>query len=236
MNTDKLLAQLVERLLKAYSRDLRSVVLYGSAATGDFHQKHSDLNVLCVVRSLDVEKLEKSEPIAHWWRGLGNPAPLLLSEEELAHGSDSFAIEFLDIQAQHKLLHGEDLISTLTVDPRYHRVQVEHELRSKLLALRHRYLGIYRDRKAVAKLMQDALPSFATLFRHALILGGQHPAVTKQEILQMAGECFGFDPAPFLAAVEIRRGERGTGGLDARESFQAYYQAIVGVIDAVDKM
>lgn len=236
MNIDKLLAQLVERLLKAYSRDLRSVVLYGSAATGDFHQKHSDVNVLCVVRALDLEKLEKSEPIAHWWRGLGNPAPLLLSEEELARGSDSFAIEFLDIQAQHKLLHGEDLISQLTVDPRYHRVQVEHELRVKLLALRHRYLGMHRDRKAVAKLMQDAVPSFATLFRHALILSGRHPEVRKQEILHLAGECFGFDPAPFLTAVQIRRGERRTGEMDARESFRAYYQAIVRVIEAVDKM
>jgi predicted nucleotidyltransferase len=80
MNTEKLLAELVERLLKTYSRDLRSVVLYGSAATGDFHQKHSDLNVLCVVRALDVEKLEKYEPIANWWRGAAGSAPLLLSE------------------------------------------------------------------------------------------------------------------------------------------------------------
>jgi len=236
MNTEKLLAQLVERLLKAYSRDLRAVILYGSAATGDFHEKHSDLNVLCVLRELDVARLEKSEPVANWWRALGNPAPLLLSEGELEHSSDSFAVEFLDIQAEHKLLYGDDLVSRLTVDPAYHRVQVEHELRAKLLTLRHRYLGIYRDHKAVLKLMQDALPSFSTLFRHALILAGERPSLRKREIVQGASERFGFDPAPFLAAVEMRRGELRPGGVDARATFQAYYQGIARVIEAVDAM
>ncbi len=236
MNTEKMLAQLVDRLLSAYGRDVRAVILYGSAVTGDFHQKHSDVNVLCVIRALDVDKIEKSEPIAHWWRGLGNPAPLLLSEEELADGADSFAIEFLDIQEQHKLLHGEDLVSQLSVDPQYHRVQTEHELRTKLLALRHRYLSVHRDGKAVVRLMQEAMPNFAALFRHALLLAGERPGLKKQEIFEKAGARFGFDPAPFTAALEVRRGDRRAGDVEPRTSFAGYYEAVVRVTQAVDKM
>ena len=160
MNTDKLLSQLVDRLSQAYGHDLRSVVLYGSAAAGDFHQKHSDLNILCVLRDVGVESLQKAEQTAHWWRSFGNPAPLLWAENELACATDAFPVEFLDLREQHRVLHGEDLVAGLTIDPAFHRVQVEHELRTKLLALRQRYLGIYRDQKMVLKLMVDALPSF----------------------------------------------------------------------------
>jgi hypothetical protein len=234
MNTEKLLAQLVERLLEAYGRDLRAAILYGSAATGEFDDRHSDLNVLCVLRGLDVDKLEKSEAIANWWRGRGHPAPLLLSDQELEHASDSFAIEFLDIQQQHRLLHGEDLVSRLSITPGYHRVQVEHELRAKLLALRQRYLGIHRDRKAVVRLMMDALPSFSALFRHALILAGEQPELRRPEIFARAGTRFGFDPAPFLAVLELRRGQRRPSAVNARATFSAYYNGILRVIEAVD--
>ena len=246
MNTEKLLSQLVERLQRAYGPDLRSVVLYGSAAAGDFHQKYSDLNVLCVLRDLGVESLQKAEQTAHWWRSFGNPAPLLWAEKELATASDAFPIEFLDLREQHRLLHGEELVAGITIDPAFHRVQVEHELRTKLLALRQRYLGIYRDQKMVIKLMVDALPSFVTLFRHALILAGQtalagaappEAAPTrKRQVLEAAARRFGIDPAPFLAVLEVREGKRKLHSGEAASTFQGYYADVSRVCEQVDSL
>jgi len=236
MNREKLLAKLVERLQQAYGRSLLSVLLYGSAATStDFHQRHSDLNILCVLRELTLEDLERAEPVANWWRAQGNPAPLLLARAELEHSTDVFPVEFLDIHEQHRVLHGEDLVRTVRVDPVFHRVQVEHELRAKLLALRQRYLGIYRDRKAVLKLMVDALPSLTTLFRHALILAGWQ-AVGMREALQGAGQRFGFDPAPFLAILDAREGKRKHRGIDVRSTFQGYCAGLARVSEEVDKL
>ncbi len=240
MNTDKLLSQLVERLLKAYGTDLRSVLLYGSAATGDFHQRHSDLNVLCVLNDLNVDNLEKAEQIANWWRSLGNPAPLLMGEGELERASDAFAIEFLDMREQHRVLHGNDPVAGVTVDPAFHRVQVEHELRAKLLALRQRYLGIYRNKGAVLRLMVDSLPSFAALFRHALILaagnGAASPAVPvkKRAVLETAAGRFGFDASPFLAILDLREGKTKLRQVEARSTFQGYYAGVIRVCQQVD--
>src|SRR5512140_2621108 len=101
MDKEKALSELVEKLQRAYGRDVLSVILYGSAATGDFHHKHSDLNVMCVLRELDLGTLEKAEPIVQWWRGLGNPAPLFLSAEEVRNSIDAFPIEFFDMRGQH---------------------------------------------------------------------------------------------------------------------------------------
>jgi hypothetical protein len=236
MNTDKLLEQLVKRLEAAYGRDLLSVVLYGSAVGEDFHRRHSDLNVLYVVRSVDVEALEKAEPIANWWRRFGNPAPLLMGEQEMERSTDAFPVEFLDLHDQHRVLYGSDPVAQVKIDRHYHRVQVEHELRAKLLALRQRYVGIHRDGKAVLDLMLGALPSFAALFRHALILGGEAAPSRKREVFERAAARFGLDAAPFLAMLEVREGKRKRRQVDARPVFEAYYAGVRRACDAVDEL
>src|SRR5579871_2764915 len=99
--TEKLLNQLVDRLQKAYGDRLSSVVLYGSAATGEHRAKFSDTNILCLLTEITPRELKASEETFRWWREQGNPAPLLLTEQEAAASADCFAIEFLDIQRNH---------------------------------------------------------------------------------------------------------------------------------------
>lgn len=244
MPAEKLLSQLVARLESAFSRDLRSVVLYGSAVAGDFQERRSDLNVLCVLRELRVDHLEKFEQTGNWWRAQGNPAPLLMAEGELSRASDAFPMEFFDIREQHRVLHGEELVAAIGIDPVFHRVQVEHELRSKLLALRQRYAGIYRDHKAVVELLAEALPSVATVMRHALIISGEHfggpsgerPPAQKRAIIEAAAAGFGIDPAPYLAVLEVREGKRKARDLDARSVFEGYYAGLIRVCDGVDSL
>ena len=72
---ENLLNQLLEKLNKALGDRIVSVVLYGSAASGDHHEGFSDLNVLCVLQQVTVRELEQSEPIVRWWREKRNPSP-----------------------------------------------------------------------------------------------------------------------------------------------------------------
>src|SRR5208283_2356475 len=113
---DKVLNQLVEKLQKAYGDRLVSVVLYGSAASGDHHARFSDYNVLCVLSQITPRELGSSEAIFRWWREQGSPSPLLLTREEVETSTDCFAIEFNDMKQHHQLLFGKDVISTLVVD------------------------------------------------------------------------------------------------------------------------
>src|ERR1035438_1626103 len=108
--TEKLLAQLVEKLRKAYPESLVSVVLYGSAAAGDHHAQFSDLNILCILTQITPAELAAAESLFLWWRENGSPAPLLLTQHELLTSTDCFAIEFHDIQASHRILFGVDLV------------------------------------------------------------------------------------------------------------------------------
>ncbi len=81
---EKLLSQLVGKLQKAYGERLVSVVLYGSAATGDHHAEFSDINVLCVLSEISPRELAAGEDIFRWWREQGSPSPLLLTRARSA--------------------------------------------------------------------------------------------------------------------------------------------------------
>jgi predicted nucleotidyltransferase len=233
---EKLLNELVSRLRGAYGDDLLSVVLYGSAATGEYHEKFSDLNVLCVLKSIGVRELEKGEEAVGWWLKQKQPLPLFLSREEVENSHDAFPIEFLDIQQNHRILHGEDVVANIEVKTQQHRRQVEHEMRSGLLRLRERYLGLQRDKKEVARLMLDSLPTFSTLFRHALILGGAAAPAKKREIFRATAERFSISAQPFITLLETREGKRKLGDEEIKPLFEAYLTEITRMAEVVDKL
>jgi hypothetical protein len=180
---DQVLADLLEKLKAAFQERLVSAILYGSAAVGDWHHQTSDLNVLCVLDRITPEELAKSEPVFRWWREKGQPSPLLLTSEEVGASTDCFAMEFHDMREHRRVLYGSDMIQGLTVEDRFYRAQVEHELRSKQIRLRQKAAELLSDHKRLVKLLTDSISTFCVLGRHALVLSGNPPRWKKSEIL-----------------------------------------------------
>jgi len=233
---EKVLAQLVEKLNEAFGERLVSVVLYGSAAAGDHQQQFSDLNILCVLREITTRELADSEPVFKWWRGKGNPAPLLLSECEVRTSTDCFPIEFHDIQARHRVLYGANVVTDIAVDESFYRAQVEHELRAKVLRLRQKAGGLLSDKDLLRRLLADSVSTFAVLFRHALVLRGLEVKMLKREVIEQAREVFGIDPVPFLKLLDLRDQVVKPRDVDPVPLLEQYLKQISVVIDAVDAM
>ncbi|MFN0102173.1 MAG: hypothetical protein ACKV2U_08795 [Bryobacteraceae bacterium] len=234
--TDQRLAELTEKLTKAFGDRLLSVVLYGSAASGEMHAKYSDLNVLCVVQSIGPEELHLAEPVIRWWRSLENPSPLFLSEEELHNSTDVFAIEFHDIVECHRVLTGRDVVAGLAIDDRFYRGQVEHELRAKLLRLRQKAGGVLSDKGMLVRLMGESVSTFCNLSRHALRLAGAPAPMHKREAIGACAGRFGIDPSPFYTLLDLREGVKKARDLDPPALLAAYMQQIEALIGAVDRL
>ena len=101
------LTEMVRRLQEAAGENLQSVVLYGSAARGDYHAHKSDLNLLCVLKSVKATELLRVASVIRWWSDqLHEPVPRFFTQEELLHSADVFAIELLDIGQAHRVLVG----------------------------------------------------------------------------------------------------------------------------------
>ena len=231
---EKELNKLVARLKDAAGTNLESVILYGSAASGHFEEKHSDLNVLCVLERLDGPALEALRPVAAWWAAEQQPAFLLFTREELRRSADVFAIELLDIKAHHKVLHGEDCLAGLDVPMNLHRVQLEHELRTKLIRLRQAYVAVADRPKEVLRLLTESVSSFMTLFRHTLIALGEPPPQHKHAVLDRLGERLQVDVSSFHSVLSVREGKKPD--LDVKLVARGYLQAVARVADEVDRL
>ena len=228
------LKELVTKLERAYYDRLVSVILYGSAASGEHHQKFSDLNVLCVLKEITPRELSEGEPVMRWWRGHGHPSPLLLSEEEVHGSADSFPIEFRDMKDRRKVLYGPDLIADIRVDTKYYRVQVEHELRSKLLRLRQQGAGIMSDPQALLKLCLDSVTTFCMLGRHALVLAGGDARTERRAVLRQLHEKLKADMSPLETLLDVREDKAGVDPGDPGELFARYLMCVQALIAFVN--
>ncbi|MCW5981441.1 MAG: hypothetical protein KIT09_25370 [Bryobacteraceae bacterium] len=232
----RVLDELVKRLTKTYDDRLVSVILYGSAAVGDHEGRFSDINVFCVLRDVTPRELSEAEPIFRWFRSLDNPAPLLMSEEEVRTSTDCFPIEFHDIQEQNRILYGRDVVSDLEIDDSFYRAQVEYQLRAKVLRLRQKGAGVMTDRELLLRLLADSLSTFCVLSRHALRLHGVKGRWQKREVIEQARETFGFDAAPFLTLLDVREERIKPEAVDPGPLYGKYLKEIQVVVDAVDRL
>ena len=226
------LKQLVDRVKNAAGNNLHSVVLYGSAAATNFHEKFSDVNVLCLLHEVSAATLLSLLDTVQWWRKESQSVPLFLSVEEVREAADVFAIELLDMRRYHRVIYGQDLIAELNVPLRLHRVQVEHELRTKLIRLRQNFVS----KADLLKLMTDSISSFMTLFRHSLITMGEEPDGNQRAMLQQLQRKLNVDIRPFIELLNVREGSVQSDALDAKAIFPAYLKTIEQVVAAVDRL
>lgn len=229
------LTELVEQLKAAAAGNLKAAVLYGSAVSGDFHEKHSDLNVLCIVQRAAADDLEHLHPAAEWWTRQGNPAPLVFTFDELVRSADVFAIELLDIKAQHRMLFGEDPFASLEVPLRLHRLQVERELRTDWLRLRQAILATPRKGDVHLGIMLRSVSAFSALFRHALIALGQPAAHSKSEAVDGMASLTGANPSAFHAILDFRAGKRKEKEIDVEATLQTYLEFVEIATNEVDR-
>jgi hypothetical protein len=235
MKAERDLTDLVTRLKNAAGSNLLSVILFGSAATEEYHEGYSDLSILCVMRSLGRDDLSKLQAASAWWAKKGHPAPLFFTHSELHDSADVFAIELLDIKAAHRILYGEDVVASLYVPMDLHRLQVERELRNNALRLRQHYLMHPADSRKTLELMSSSISTFAALFRHALIALGDNPRPTKRGAVDRLGSVLGFDPSPFHTIFEIREGHKRERDVDVQATFDAYLNRVAKVAEEMDR-
>jgi hypothetical protein len=232
---ENLLKELTERLLAAAGENLQAVVLYGSAVTGEYRKNHSDLNVMCILRSTGTTDLEHlNEPLA-WWKRKGFPIPQVFTEVELRASADIFAIELLDMKANHRMLYGDDFFPSLHVPTKLHKLQVERELRTNFVRLRQGILSVPPKDRVLVSLMDAAISAFITLFRHALLAFGEPPLTSKREVVQRSAEIANASPGAFLAILDVHEGKRRASSVDAQETLRGYVDLVEGMTNATDR-
>jgi len=229
------LTELVSRLKEAAGKNLESVVLYGSAARGEFRPGTSDLNVLCTLVRIDVNEMQRLAPAVGWWvQEMKEPAPLFFLTEELRRSTDVFAIESLDVKRSHRVLFGGNVVADLQIPMNLHRVEVEHELRLLLLRLRQHLVHVGRNELELLAVLKRSISSGVTLLRHTLLAFGEEPPAGAADIFTRIEKLTGAKAEAFSRIYSHR--ESGTIEGDSAAAYDAYLHALEKVITALDKM
>jgi len=226
--------EFVKRAREAAGANIESIILFGSAVAGDYHPGLSNLNLLCILRDSSFSALQALSPAARWWDGKKQPPPLCMSKQELQRSTDVFTIELLDMQQQHRVLFGDDVLKDLHIPMDLHRVQVEYELREKLILLRQHILLASKNESRLWDLLLRSVPSFSTLFRHALVAMGDGKQVTRREAVTSLAGRVGFDASSILQVLDVRERKADRKSINVIDLATRYLAAVEKVTAVVD--
>ncbi len=231
-------ADFIDDLKQTHSDNLVSVILYGSAAAGDFITRESDYNILIVLEKIAPSDLRNAHACMREWNRLGHPVPVYFTREEMKNAADVFPIEFHFMEQARKVLFGEDVLAHVVISDKYLRHQTEFELRSNLVKLRRRYIHASTNAESLANLMVGSLASFSSVFRAVLLMMGKVPPVKKHDIVRETIRELGLQKEAFEKLFEIRKNSVNAdlNETSANELFTEYLYQIERVIHAVDKM
>jgi len=191
--------------------------------------------LFCVLRDCSFVALQALAPVAKWWERQKQPPPLCMTRRELERSTDVFTIELLDMQQHHRVLFGEDVAQDLRISMHVHRVQVEYELREKLVLLRQQILLASGNESRLWELLQRSAPSFSTLFRHALIAVGEEAPTGRRDAVQALSTKMKFDPSPVYQLLDIRERKTEAKRIQVQDLAARYLAAIEKVTAAVDE-
>lgn len=226
----------LSRTLEAiYAGNLESVILYGSAATGDFSKKFSDYNIIVVLKDASPGELAKVGKLVRRWTRKGSPSPLFFDHDHVKTSRDVFPLEFTDIRDRHRVLFGADPFANIAVDSKNLRHQCESELKGKILHLRSYYaLNCHRPAR-IAHMMATTFPQFTAIFRGILRLLDAPVPGTSGELIEELSQRINFNPTVFLDIISARDGNRSLPRHnEALQAFEDYLTALGTIARFVD--
>jgi predicted nucleotidyltransferase len=229
---------LVGDLRATHGDNLSAVVLYGSAAAGDFVELGSDYNLLIALQRVTPEDLRVAQAPMREWQRLGHPLPVYFTVEELRDAADVFPIEFHEMRRARVVIYGQDPFAALEIHDHNLRHQTEYELRSKLIQLRRLYIPASTSAERLCDLLADSVSSFAALCAPVLMLHGEpEPPARKRDLVRAAARRLALDATPFERVFDLREtGDRSLSERDAHELFTAYLALVEQITESVDEM
>jgi len=228
-----ILQQFIRGLKDIYQEGLMSIILYGSAVSGEFIEKHSNLNLLVVLDNINLENLTRAARFINKFRIIN---PLFLTEDYIKRSTDIFPIEFLDMQENYSVLYGKDILKDVYIDVRNLRFQCEQELKSKLITLRQLYLKINRDKPALKDLLLGSITSILHILRNVLRLKDKKPPYKKEDILKEVALDFQIDIGVWKEILAAKNKQIKLRDKDIENLFINFVSELEKITDIVDRL
>ncbi len=225
----------LEPVRTALGAEFLAAYLHGSVLTQGFDERRSRVNVLLVTRSLNLDVLDAVRQKLPEDRKPPHFTPLFLTQRQIEKSLDVFPIEWIDIKERHLLIEGHDVLGGYEVPRSNLRLQLEQELREKLIALRQAYLANAKHPDLLEKVLSAAASSFATLCRTLLRLRGESPPAHTPQVIERVADVFGLQAEGLLAAHLVRHAEHHHKGAELLALYRRFLVEVERLVNAVDE-
>lgn len=225
----------LQDIRQAFGESLRSVILYGPAARGEIFKDRPHINFMVVVEDNTPSSLARcAGQVKKWRKRL--IMPLFLDSEYIGHSLDTFPLEFMDMKASYRVLHGEDVLEGLTFEAENVRRQCERELKGKLLHLRAEYLALRGDTKLLVDLIHRSLNTFRLVFAGLLFLKGCEAPEATRDMMNAITEEYGLSASLFKQLNGIAKGDVKVSETEADKLFDLYVEELEKLSESIDEM
>ena len=185
---------------------LEAILVYGSAARGEFLEGYSNINVLVVLEQITQPVLQRWSGIHKQWAREKIIAPLFLTHTDLQQSSDVFPLEYLDIKECHVLLEGRDPFPELHVNQAHLFVQCRQEIHANLLRVRQCYVEGWGRVEAIQTVLPLSLTALLPCLRGLYRLLNRPSNMKSPEILDELKATLDVDPSVFFEVWHLKRG------------------------------
>lgn len=233
-NTKAILEDFINGAKDIYKEGLISVILYGSAASGEFSPAHSNINLAIILSDAGLANVSRIAPLLKKskYRLL---KPVFFTESYILSSADVFPIEFLDMKENHSVLCGKDILAGLEIDIKNLRFQCEQELKSKIINIKRAYLD-HIDSPGLDKILMNFFTSSLHILRNVLRLKKGRAAYQKEDILGEAAEVFHIDIAAMKKILDAKNLNRRLPGKEAAGLFISFVNDLEKISSAVDTL
>ena len=233
---DEIFQQFTSDYKNIFGDELISIILFGSAARGEYIHKRSDLNFLITLSDSGIQQLKRAFSLIPKWRKKKVSTPLFLTKQYIQTALDSYPIEFLSMKQYHQVVFGEDVLSSIEIQPEHLRLQCERELRGKLIHLRQEYLNTGGKSRRIKNLLRFSLPAFISIFSALLYIKQADNPKSKKEIFESTAEIFGLDKAVFDKVLKLQANKTKFTKEEITQSLEQYINQIEKLTTIVDQL
>ena len=234
------LESFTDELQRLFGGGLIVAALVGEAASACYRPKQTALQTVVVLDTLSPERLRTARPALRGWARQRIPTPLFLDPGYLEGALDTFPLEFREIADFHVVLHGDPAyFSAIRIDRENLRLQVEEQLRGKLLHLWEHYLVAGGRRRELERLLVETLPGFEVPMRGLLRLRDLDATVVEDRpvgvaLIEAVAATLGLE-LPTLKQLEASRvaGSK-LPQRDLDPVFEGYLDELRAIIDRID--
>lgn len=221
----KRLQGLQGELVRLLGDNLVSLLVFGSAARGEYREEVSDVDLVLVLKEATPEALAAAANPLQVARNAARIEAMVLVQDEIPRAADVFPLFYDDLRSSHVLLHGTDPFSTLTIADHHRRLRIEQELREASIRLRRAVIDAGGSPRQLAGAIERKIKQLRGPLRALLGLHGKPVGVALPEVMAASGAFYKIDVAPFARVKE-----------DPRSALDTLQRLLNAAVDDADRM